>query len=199
MIKTELRPRLLLGSQRPQRVGWSAKPWAAAAWRHQVRADEARAAGFSWEIRRLRTFVEAAGAWRYSSARDVPAGLSAKEVSLACIVWLASAAISATSPRGAVFQEGKDRFERSARMRCELNSSCVCWLSQRLWQACVVCMDFEILCLLRSLQILDITIPRSNSIQQCRVQLLVARKFMSCSSAACPQTTRGPVGNEKNR
>ena len=90
-----------------------------------MRADEARAAGFSWEIRRLRTFVEAAGAWRYSSARDVPAGLSAKEVSLACIVWLASAAISATSPRGAVFQEGKDRCERAARMRCELNSSCV--------------------------------------------------------------------------
>ena len=91
VIKTELRPRLLLGSQRPQRVGWSAKPWAAAAWRHQVRADEARAAGFSWEIRRFRTFVEAAGAWRYSSARDVPAGLSAKEVSLACIVWLRQA------------------------------------------------------------------------------------------------------------
>ena len=45
--------------------------------------------------------------------------------SVAVIAGRASAAISATSPRGAVFQEGKDRCERTARMRCELNSSCV--------------------------------------------------------------------------
>ena len=103
--------------------------------------------------------------------------------SVAVIAGRASAAISATSPRGAVFQEGKDRCERTARMRCELNSSCVGCRNvsgRRVW---------------------FVWISRSfaYSIQQCRVQLLVARKFMSCSSAACPQTTRGPVGNEKNR